>query len=362
MPVLEDATFSTSASSSAVDERRELDRFYTPDELADQLIAFATAPFVSVADFAAGTGNLLAAAMRRWPRVALYANDVDPIALDQTRHRLPCVRTHHFDFLSSEFHSLHARSGDKWELIVLNPPFSQREMPVHIPVGRHSGLRCSRSMAFVMTAVQYLAPGGQLLAILPTSTLSNRIDGAARDVLRSKYSVEVVRAPAYGLFEGADVSTYFLRISDGSLRSLPVVRGKGDVQPWKITRGSISVARASRRSAGAVGWVHTTGLNRGIISHRYAFPGPAYGKIAPFGSVLLPRVGRFGSDKIAVVERDEGEHVSDCVFAIQHSELEPAAVMDLLKLNFVVLSSLYGGTGAPYITQDRLKAFLAEVL
>lgn len=359
--MLEDATSLMLANSSAAERSRELDGFYTPDDLADQLIACATATFVSVADFAAGAGSLLAAASRKWPRAALYANDLDSVALSEIRRRLPEAHTERFDFLSPDFHSLHALTRSRWELIVLNPPFSRREGSVPRPVGLHAGVRCSRSMAFVLTAVQYLAAGGQLLAILPTSTLASRIDQPARELLQSKYLFEVVRPPAYGLFVGVDVSTYFLRITDCSRRCVQCELAERNLQFWKISRGTVSMARSNRRRTDLGGWVHTTGLHEGTISHRYAFLGTPYGKVAPAGSVLLPRVGRFGPDKIVEVVREQGERISDCIFAIQHPELEAAAIVDLLKENFYQLSCLYSGTGAPYTTVDRLTAFLAEI-
>jgi hypothetical protein len=216
-------------------------------------------------------------------------------------------------------------------------------------------------MAFVLTAVQYLAAGGQLLAILPTSTLTSRIDQSARELLRSKYLFEVVRPPAYGLFDGVDVSTYFLRITDCSRRCVKLEQAERNVQPWKISRGTISMARSNRRRTNLGGWVHTTGLYEGGISHRYAFLDEPYGKVAPAGSVLLPRVGRFGPDKITEVVREQGERVSDCIFAIQHPELEAVAIVDLLKENFMELSCLYSGTGAPYTTMERLTAFLVKI-
>lgn len=350
-----------SVSSSVGKERLELDRFYTPSLLADELVNLATVHPTAVVDFAAGTGNLLAAALRKWPDVLLYANDVDCDAIRQAGERLPLTGAWSADFLSSRFHTQDTDDIQAWPIILLNPPFSQREAPVHVPLGRHSGLRCSRSMAFVMTAVQYLAADGQLLAILPSSTLQSKIDQTAREVLQSNYSVEVVREPAYGLFAGADVSTYFLRISDRDRPAFLFETRTADLQSWKIIRGNISVARVNRRNARTCGWVHTTGLNKGEISHRYEFPGKAYGNIAPSGSVLLPRVGRFGSDKIVLVDCDDGERISDCIFAIKHSTLDPEVIVDLLRSNFSQLRTFYGGTGAPYITRDRLYTFLAEL-
>lgn len=354
--MLDDATSITSANSFARDGLRELDRYYTPEKLADRLVSLATIPVDTVADFAAGTGNLLVAALKKWPGASAYANDVDGSALRHATTRLRLSGWDQLDFLSEDFHGRVA-TRMSWSLILLNPPFSQREIPLHVPVGQHSGIRCSRAMAFVMSALQYLAPGGQLLAILPASTLTNRIDGAARDVLRSRFLTEIVLPPTYGLFSGADVSTYILRISD---RSQPLaIRGseQRSSEHWSILRGNISVARAAREVSSGDGWVHTTSLNDGRIAHRYEFPAKKFGRVAPLGSVLLPRVGRFGPSKIAIVERAE-ERISDCILAIGHSELPAEEIVGLLRRNFDGLVSLYGGTGAPYITRERLQEFL----
>lgn len=360
--MLEDAISTMSASLSVADERPELDRFYTPSTLADELVDLVTVLPSSVADFAAGTGNLLAAAFKKWPQALLYGNDVDASAIKKAGDRLPLVDADTIDFLSPKFHARQLIDNGNWSVILLNPPFSQRETLFHVPLGQHSGLRCSRAMAFVMTAVQYLAAGGQLLVILPTSTLVNKIDSAAREVLRSKYLAEVVRPPAYGLFNDADVSTYILRITDCSKPSILAPTSFAEQDPWKITRGTISIARADRRATGGKGWVHTTGLNSESITHRYMFADQPYGHIAPFGSILMPRVGRFRPDKIVIVNDENGEFISDCIFAVLNPKITPSEVVMLLKQNFARLAGLYGGTGAPYISRDRLSAFLSSCI
>ncbi len=153
-----------------------------------------------------GTGNLLSAAKLKWPEQ--NSTRMISTALRYMNCPAACLLTEVecLDFLSPEFHALQANGLRKWSLILLNPPFSQRDVAVHVPVGQHSELRCSRSMAFVMSAVQHLAQGGQLLAILscryPYKTKSTRQPSAStqRDL------DEVVRAPAYGLFNEVDVT------------------------------------------------------------------------------------------------------------------------------------------------------------
>jgi hypothetical protein len=320
----------------------------------------ATQTVEGIADFASGTGNLLYAAKLKWPKANLYANDIDVTALQELSHRLPCARIDCSDFLSTEFHFIHSGDLAKWSLILLNPPFSQREVAVHEPIGKYSGLRCSRSMAFVMSAVPYLATGGQLLAILPSSTLTSRIDNEARELLRKSYFAEVVRLPAYGLFDEADVSTYFLRISSLCQPVCVITEDGMASQNWQIMRGGISMPRKFRVKTVGKGWVHTTALKSGRISHRYKFPTHKYGRIAPAGTVLLPRVGRFDPDKIATAENDE--YISDCIFGISHPEISSAVVLNLLLQNLEALSHLYGGTGAPYLSRSRLQNFLSTLV
>lgn len=350
----------TSASSFAEPAARPLDQFFTPKVLADHLAGLATVEVESVADFAAGCGNLLASAASRWPEASLYANDVDGSTIAIAKSALARLEYDQLDFLSREFYEKYTKRYKKtWSLVLLNPPFSQRDTLTHSPSGSYSSIKCSRAMAFVMTAVNYLAERGQLLAILPTSTLRNNLDQQAREILQRDFDVEVVLAPQYGFFSNADVSVYVLRITKKLIgAAAPVIRKATSGTNWVIARGTISVPRRERVPSPTAGWVHTTGLVDGQIAHRYSFVAGSRGKKVPRGSVLLPRVGRFGPDKIAIVTSKDGEFISDCLLAITRRGVTSKTLQRFMTNNFTELSELYAGTGAPYITMSHLLTFL----
>jgi hypothetical protein len=320
----------------------------------------ATVEVESVADFAAGCGNLLASAASRWPEASLYANDVDGNAIAIATSTLARLESDQLDFLSREFQEKYTKHHQKtWSLVLLNPPFSQGDTLTHSPSGNYSAIRCSRAMAFVMTAVNYLADRGQLLAILPTSTLRNNLDQQAREALHRDFDVEVVLAPQYGFFSKVDVSIYVLRITKKLILTAPsVIRKATSGNDWVITRGTISVPRRERVPSPTAGWVHTTGLIDGQIALRYSFVAGSRGKKVPRGSVLLPRVGRFGPHKIVIVTSKDGEFISDCLLAIWRRDVTSKTLHRFMTKNFTELSELYAGTGAPYITMSHLLTFL----
>ena len=99
------------------------------------------------------------------------------------------------------------------------------------------------------------------------------------------------------------------------------------------------------------GAVHLNG-RRGF-GHYRCITGPA---------IFLPRVGRITVDKIALLDKSRSVMLSDCVIAIKPKH--PAQISPLrqkLVSNFAHLRRGYVGTGAPFITLDRLKRFLAHL-
>jgi len=340
---------------------------YTPIELANRLVAQAVSENPrTVADFCVGDGRLLSAARTRWSTALLHGNDIDEKAGVKLRSTLRLAKVTHYDFLSEE--CLYALDGRKFDVILLNPPFSEAGKKKWMPCGVHSGVGCSLSMAFILTSLNFIAVDGEVLAIMPASTLASEIDEHARFILRSMFDISVLTGPAPGLFPNISASVYTLRIRHlGTPQSLtPEPWGAID-QSFKgdLIRGNISVPKARRVVAsGNEGWIHTTSLRDGKIMVRYSHMQPAASKpkVAPPNSVLIPRVGRFRPDQIVVTGSRSNEYISDCLFAIPCPS--PAAARRLQKKitdNADGLRELYVGTGAPYITAERLSRFLSPL-
>jgi hypothetical protein len=352
----------TSASSSVGKRSRELlDRYYTPDSLAKELIdSVSISRVASVADFACGEGSLLRAASERWPGARLYANDVDGDAVARAAARLNIQAYDSEDFLGGSFAPM-GPANSRFSVVALNPPFSKQTTSM-IQIGRRS-VRCSRAMAFVLSSAAFLTKAGQIVAILPTSTLSGSLDQEARTLVEQLFSPEIVRSPEYGLFKGVDVSTYILRlsakaVSEANQSIADVTRSATD---WHVERGAISVTRSERLPTSGYGWVHTTSIAQGSINQRYRLPSGLAPRSCPAGALIIPRVGSLNFGKILLLHANQKEILSDCLMALKGpSRSHDVAAHRAIKANFDTFLKCYSGTGAPYTTVARISRFLSQ--
>lgn len=339
-------------------------RFYTPEEVARELALGAKRTPQRIGDFCVGDGSLIRAAVALWPGAQFFINDVDGNAVGLASSCVENVSSLNEDFLSDNFSGSFAPYADVLlDLILMNPPFSNVDQRRWSPTGRFSSIRCSQALAFVLSAIDYLADGGELLAILPTSALTSDRDREALDLLRSRYSFDIIRRPAYNLFPSVSASTFLVRIARCGNVVLPFVQRTevSECVEVEVVRGNVSVPRSQRLIAtNECGWIHTTSIFEGKLGVRYAFPTTPFRCVfAPGASVILPRVGKFAAGNIAVLNREERVALSDCLFAIPcgFDELALALYSGIIA-DFSNLVSLYSGTGAPYLTKSRLQSYL----
>ncbi|MBD1203451.1 MAG: methyltransferase [Rhodobacteraceae bacterium] len=347
------------------------DRFYTPVSVARDLVSFSTGKPARIADFCVGDGSLVRAAAERWKETQFYICDIDGAALLAAKQSSRVEASLCFDFLSSDFPVLPPPFEEsRFDLILMNPPFSNRGGRLCAPRGTFSFLKCSRALAFLLTAFDYLADDGEIIAILPSSALSSEQDEGARMALVSVGRLEVLSQPRYGAFPRVDASTVIVRLKRGksSLRneSRPSSLAQDASGAPSIVRGKISVRRSMRtESSTGLGWVHTTSIVGGEIQKRYEFPaGIQIGNetIAAQYAVLIPRVGRVRPESIVVVHSSRGEVISDCLLAIECGGLVSAQSLRRRMIrDFHHFRLLYSGTGAPYVTTGRLKSYLLEL-
>jgi hypothetical protein len=340
------------------------DTYYTPPDVADTLLSFAKAIRPkNVADFAAGSGSLLRAATNRWAKTNTYANDIDLDAVKRLRRTRGVNTVDGCDFLANDYLAKSSlNNGQKFRVILLNPPFSGRWFVSTKPLGISGFIKCSRSMSFVISALGYLSRNGELLAILPTSLLHSKLDAKARALLAERFNFSVELSSSYGCFPTADASVCMVRIVRRRPTSSILKKSDGNEEklPWTIRRGQLSVCRQERTIAkDGSGFVHTTSICSGKIKERYQFDGSH--RMVPRGSILVPRVGSLKMDK--VLELKKSEYISDCLLAIYAKDKTVRAqIMLAIKSNFSHFQSLYAGTSAPFITHARLNSFLVDTL
>lgn len=341
----------------------QMDIHYTPRLLANQIVASAAdlRPSV-VADLCAGRGDLLLEAHDAWPHADYAAVDIDHQSVQRLRRAHPAWHVGRCDLTNplSRAHSpVLRRFSQRISLLLLNPPFTCRggTRLIATPPGRQ--IYTSTAMFFLVTSLTYLHPSGSAVAILPAGVLHSQKDRPAWSHITDRYNVSIVDKPQPRAFPRSSATTAIVRISPNkpspnrqraNLPPVPPIRRRLTVQ---LTRGCQPMFRARHHSTGPT-LVHSTDLRdatvilngrRGLNAQR-SISGPA---------VLLPRVGQITKPKIAIMRHTTPVVLSDCVIALATSTLNDAQELRRrLLFHFSTLSAQYVGTGAPFITTNRL--------
>lgn len=341
-----------------------IDIHYTPIELAQAMIACVPKSFSprTIADFSAGEGSLLNEASKIWPRASVFANDLSPKSarLIASLNSSWCVSCSDFLKRSAHTHTKFSLKKTSIDLILLNPPFSER--------GRkptdwldYEGVKSGLAAAFVSLSLKYLSENGCMLAILPNGSLTSERDAHGWSVIRKLYDVEILTDNSMRAFKSAVARTSIVRIRRKKAgNKLRLVQGlENELQTVDVKRGRVQMHSFISCPDG-LPLIHTTQLKEGGITlkHRY---GNVSCKVSVKGPALLfPRVGMVTPGKICVLEINESVVLSDCVLAIETSEVTAAVtIRELIIKNWESFSALYSGTGAKYITVKRATIFFS---
>lgn len=346
------------------------DQFFTPKDLALAAVGAAKNRKVQiVADFAAGHGDLLAAAMCRWPSCRIFANDIDPLCARTLRKLKPVHAVSCCDFLDER-----SRKASKTlrsllngcDIVLLNPPFSGRGSAAFFAESHTGTIKCSRAFAFVLTAFDYLKMGGELIAILPQSCLTSSKDAKCRESMVSTASMTVIERFSKSTFLGCSASTAVVRFKKGANSNAFVVpdittpKGSiGKTLTVRLIRGCIPVHRALNGLAGTkFPFVHSTEIAGPMITFcdRYVDSGS---RLVSSPSVLITRVGSQKTAKCSVYLGRRRIAISDCVIALECDSIDLAEkVRCRLLSNWETVAASYDGTCAPYITIEGLVRML----
>jgi len=341
-----------------------LDAFYTPEPFAKRLLAAVQAHGVkSVADFAMGEGELLKAAAVRWPQATIFGFDINSDVVRLVKRRNPRWIARTADFFNEDrLLKICQDSGrTKFDIIVLNPPFSTRSQRVYNTELRGVGIvRSSKAMAFILRALEFCRKGTRIAAIVPASSRFSELDSKAWRIVTAQCQIEHLFDLPSNAFAGCNASAEALCLTVSAVRPsctedqrcVRVVENPDII----ITRGRIPVH--TTLADGLYPVIHTTDLVERKEANRFVNFRPSFHLCGP--NILLPRVGRISRAHIEP-QNLSGQHLSDCVIAI--SSLTPSAiagVSNFLKMNWLSLQSLYRGTGAKYTTVARIGQLLAS--
>ena len=357
-----------------------MDKIYTPPHLAALMAKASRArprqseEFV-VADFAAGSGELLLAATSVWPMATMVATDIDSRAVRNLREISDSWRTGVCDFLNPRsrqsspiLRSLNGRTN----LVLLNPPFSCRGgKRVSATIGGVTS-KCSMGLAFVVNSIDYLTEGGELIAVLPEGSLTSEKDATTWSLLRRKGDTEVLKTNGLRTFACAAVRTAVVRFqkrhSHVRTEPSPVLNTRSascqDLHPpVRIVRGTTQMNKVQRGEGykDSIAFIHSTHLQDFTISSHYEVRG-RLGRCAAGPMVLLPRVGQPKRSKVARYLDSNVFMLSDCVIALTcHSSESAELLWKDLQSNWSLLEREYVGSGARYITNQRLSNLLLRL-
>ena len=344
-----------------------IDQHFTSPELAELMVEAVPKGYYPpvVGDFAAGDGSLLGAAQQRWPESLLLGNDMSRMHTRTLKDRFPAGIVSCSDFMQehSSRRAIYQGLRGAVDLLLLNPPFSQRGIPpIACTVGAHR-VRAGLALAFVCRAAEFLAADGLLVAIVPDGCLVSERDRAAWVALRSRFRVEFLCENDIYAFSGVRAKTWLVKLTPARTFEPPLLPCTPNLAKVpNLVRGHCQMHDSNIQIGTGKGTqlVHTSDLAHGkvirsnrTVAGREIMVGPA---------VLVPRVGNPTPQKIAVLPEGCSVTLSDCVIAVP---CKTSGEADQLRKRIVdhwpIFSASYRGTGAPYTTVARAAEVIQEI-
>jgi tRNA1(Val) A37 N6-methylase TrmN6 len=338
------------------------DSFYTPKVLADKLIGLINRNnFQTVVDFCMGDGELLRAAESKWPDIQCSGSDISLDVINTAAENHKDWRLYELDFLNEDLRACSPllQGNRRFDLILLNPPFSCLGGTVHEIEFEGLCYKVSTAMKFLLTSLEYLDENGFLYCILPSSVAYSKKDVEIWTVLERRFNISVLEQPATKYFKDATPNVVLVSLNDFSKKTSlkTITRMSLDFKHVNIFRGKLSMFQVPKYP-GQVPLIHSTNLlnnkivdlTRVVDKGNSMISGPA---------VLLPRVGKPLRSKPCVITEDETYVISDCIIAIKMANAQDAKrLLEYMLSNWELIIDLYQGTGAKYITVEKLTRFL----
>ena len=382
---------------------------YTPGAVADLMVSRIPAKNPQrIADICAGSGNLLLAARKRWPKVEAIGVDIDPLTGNSVVSKQGIAWT----VGDGRQEVFKKRILGRCDVVLANPPFAKSEVPppkqfldIVRPLKAPHGRIINRLEASMLLAnLAALAPQGFLGVIVPNGLLNAVCWQPLREFIVKQFKlIEVIHLPS--VFNSADVESsililrrqtprrknrtkmsvaswcqnrlrvfmtekipcedlseridvkYFLNHNRGRklrqlfLRDIPIV----------VRRGAYSASKA--RSSGRVRIVHSTNVTvdctldgYGLFLRRNDLKKGMRATLRA-GDIVFVRVGKT-IGRVGVVGKEEnGALVSDCLFRIRLINGYPPEMLfnhlasEKARSYFDHVSR---GTGAKYVTIEDL--------
>ena len=340
------------------------DAYYTPAGLASRLLSYAIDHPRTAIDFCVGDGGLLTAAEEKFPGITCYGVDISDEVITNLKERQPLWNLAHCDFKDGNaLAKIPFLKGRKFDLIVLNPPFTCRGSSINKAFIGEDEYHVSTAMSFLVGALPYLSDNGFIYAILPITCVYSEKDRKCWQYLEENYNACVLTEVHKAWFKGKCmpniVFVYLGRVSYPETDARQNF-GVGDFgfSLKGIKRGRLGVYEMKKVKAGddRLPYIHTTNMRGGeLVDVGYTRRGLKE-SVKGYG-LLIPRVCNPNMEKLVVYGKEECI-LSDCVVLLQTRSLQQAErLKKYLVAHWDEFKKNYVGTGARYVTMERLRAY-----
>ena len=338
-----------------------LDAYYTPMPLADKLVSYIPEyPIQTTIDFCIGDGNLLKAVQKKFNNVQFFGIDISKNAIDKISIENSNWHLGVCDFRDNQsINKIQFLKNSKFDLIVLNPPFSCKGSIVEQIELDGILFKVSTAMMFVIKAIKYLATKGSMYAILPISCVYSQKDKLAWQYLQNNFNACVLEEPQRVYFDKKCSPNIVLMYLGYKKRTFPQIIANTDFSKLKVTnivRGNIRMQKLSYcNSLDSIPLIHTTNIKNGKLVNIKRISPMVRLTIAGYG-VVIPRVCNPSPKKIALLDGEKTYALSDCIIVLQTSTKDDAEqIYKHILCNWPIFENLYKGTGAKYTTLERVK-------
>ena len=340
-----------------------LDSFYTPDKLAQEMVALYDGVPYLIGDFCAGDGGLLRACEARFPQARYLANDKSKRAYHKLLKAHANWDVYNLDFLSDKSLQKVTHLNGAFDLLLLNPPFTCRGQTYKFTFDGFK-FSASKALLFLIRSIKFLSNGGRLMAVLPIGVSISERDANLMAYLKNAYGFRIHKRVSGVSFAGKEPNVILAELCRPQMKSAYVPK-----KPIKRTygflhRGSRNVIDANDlKTKNGIMFIHTTNLvGNKLVDTKICLPEDK-ARILVGPAVLVPRVGTPNVTKIVVIGEREKYILSDCVIAVLSRDVSSANhIQDVLVSKKTSFYRLYAGTGARYITLSRLGEYIKKMV
>lgn len=340
------------------------DAYYTPEGLATRLLGYVVGKPTTAVDFCVGDGGLLKAAEQRFDGINCFGIDISEEVIGGLATRQPGWRLGQCDFRDVEaLAKIPFLVGATFDLIVLNPPFTCRGSSIHKIFVGEDEYHVSTAMSFLVGALPYLSEQGAIYAILPAGCVYSQKDRKCWDYLQDNYHACVLTEVSKAYFNNRCTPNIVL-VYLGK-HPYPEVDARQMLEAGEfgfslkgIKRGRLGVYEKQEPvgEEEKLPFIHTTNMRGGeLVDVGYVKKGLKE-SIKGYG-LLIPRVCNPNKEKLVIMEREECV-LSDCVVLLQtRSRQQAERLRGYLIDHWAEFARNYVGTGARYVTMERLRDY-----